>query len=150
MQRVVGLALCHHYDGESATPGPNRGQHFDAAKARHLLVEQDQVVALTIQQLQSVVAIHHGIDVVSLAHEEDRMRTEQIDLVIHPQDPTFVQAASTPAPAPGILRGHIVGLGRLSTVAAIIDRATATGQESAHLHHRCAQRARAYPLRPRS
>ncbi len=101
VHRVVGLALGHHHDREPSAPGPNCGENFDTSEARHLLVEQNQVVALAVQQLQSIVAVHHGVDVVSLAHQEDRMRAEQVDLIIHPQDPTFVQAPSVLAPVPG-------------------------------------------------
>ena len=59
---------------------------LEAALARHLLVEQQQVERPAPEHLDGVVGVRRRLDLVALLAEEDAVRLEQLGLVVHPED----------------------------------------------------------------
>jgi hypothetical protein len=63
-----------------------RLQHLEPTLARHLLVEQDQVVGAAPQERHRVVAVRDGVHRVAALLQEEHVRPEQLDLVVDPED----------------------------------------------------------------
>jgi len=62
-------------------------EHVEAALAWHLLIQQDQVVALPARDLDCVVAVCRCIDLITALPQKQQMRLEAVYLVIHPKNP---------------------------------------------------------------
>ena len=61
-------------------------ERLQPAEAGHVLVQEDDVVFLRLRLLHGVEAVVHGIHRVAFALQEEHMGTEQIDLVVGPED----------------------------------------------------------------
>ena len=66
--------------------GPDRLEEFQPPPPGHLFVEQDYAIGLTLEQHQGVVAVRRGLDGKALLFEEEDVRRETLDLVVHPQN----------------------------------------------------------------
>ncbi len=111
---ILLLALGHHDDGRHGAQFLDARQRFETGEPRHHLVEDDQVELPRGHQIEGVVAVVAGFDVVAFPLEEQDVGFEKFDLVVHPQnfrsahsfplfsdskDNHFVRAAS-PSPTP--------------------------------------------------
>lgn len=65
---------------------PQDAQDLQAVAAGHLLVEQDEVVQVLAHQLQRIVAIRDGVDVIAPRLQKEQVRLQQVDLVVDPED----------------------------------------------------------------
>ena len=61
-------------------------ERLETARARHLLVEQDEVERTTSHQLGGVVGVRRGLDLEPLVTQEHAVRLEQLRLVVDPED----------------------------------------------------------------
>ena len=59
---------------------------LEPALARHLLVEEHEVVRPPAQHLDGVVGVRGRVDVVAFVSQENAVRLEELRLVVHPQD----------------------------------------------------------------
>ena len=81
------FALRDHHHGEARGGTPDAVENLDPAQPRHPLIQQHEVVGSRREELHRVLAVHHGIDVISRGTQQHEMRTQQVDFVVHPEDP---------------------------------------------------------------
>ncbi len=84
--RVVLLRLRHHHDTLVRVLAAEDLEHLEPAAARHLLVEQHQVVGVLAEQLEGIVSVGDRVHVVAARLQEQQVRLEEVDFVVHPQD----------------------------------------------------------------
>jgi hypothetical protein len=73
LQRRLLLTLGDHHDRNAGICRPDLLQHIGSGPPRHLLVEQDEIVALTAQLAERVVTVGYGIDLVAPLFEDETM-----------------------------------------------------------------------------
>ena len=61
-------------------------ERVEAALARHLLVEQDEVERAAAHHLDGVVGVGRRLDLEPFVTQEDAMRFEELRLVVDPED----------------------------------------------------------------
>jgi hypothetical protein len=80
------LALGHHDHGHRGIDGADLADQLEAPLPRKLLVQQDHAVRLAPQQRNGVVAVRRRLHLVPLLPEEQDVRLQRLDLVVHPED----------------------------------------------------------------
>ena len=80
------LALGHHHDRRGGARLLDRGERFEPAHARHLLVEQDGVGLGAQDVLNAVGPIGRLYNVIAFGFEHSDVRREQVDLVVDPEN----------------------------------------------------------------
>ena len=81
------LALRDHDHGEARSGATDPVEDLDAAQPGHPLVEQHEVIGGGCQQLEGVLTVHHGIDVIPRRPQQHEMGPQEFDFVVHPQHP---------------------------------------------------------------
>jgi hypothetical protein len=64
--------------------GPDGLKKVEPPPSRHLLVEQDDSVSLTLEQHQGVVAVGAGFHGETLLFQKENVRREALDLIVDP------------------------------------------------------------------
>ena len=83
---VLFLAFGHHDDGHVGPELLDLRQGLEAAESGHVLVEQDEVEIFLAATVYGVGAVRGGHYVVVLFGQEEDVRAEHFDLVVHPQE----------------------------------------------------------------
>ena len=86
LQRLRLLALGDHDHRHAVVDGSDGLEDFQAPPAGHLLVEQDDPVGLALEKDQGVVSMRRGLDGEALLLEEQDVRRETLDLIVHPEN----------------------------------------------------------------
>ena len=82
---VFLLALRDHDNGYGGQHLLDAGQGLEAADARHVLVEQDEVVGLLGTAFEGVETVGHGVNRVTFLFEEEDMGLQELYLVVNPK-----------------------------------------------------------------
>jgi hypothetical protein len=85
--RVVLFGLRDHHHPSVRVLPPEDLQNLQPPATRHLLIQEHQVVCIVPEQRESVVAVGDGIDVITPRLQEEQVRTEEVDLVVDPENP---------------------------------------------------------------
>ena len=85
-ERGVLLALGHHDDAQIRVDLAELGERLETTRARHLLVEEDEIERTTSHQFGGVIGVGCGLDLEALVTQEHAMGLEQFRLVVDPED----------------------------------------------------------------
>ena len=64
-------------------------QGFKTAYARHVLIEDYEVEVLRLYHVESVAAVGHGLNLISLVFQKQNVRLQQVDFIVSPKNVFF-------------------------------------------------------------
>ena len=82
---VLLLALGHHHHRQGGMQLLDTGKCLQPGESRHILVEQDEVVAAFATAIQGITPIRGGIYLILFPLEEEDVRTQQFYLIVNPK-----------------------------------------------------------------
>ena len=85
LERRVFLALGHHHHRQRRGELAHIAENFEAALARHLLVEQQDVERAAPEQLDRVVCVRGPLYGIAFGAEKDAVRLEKLTFIVHPE-----------------------------------------------------------------